>query len=118
LKCCISILIILCFLQGSLAQSGEKTLYFISNSHLDTQWNWDVKTTIDEYIPNTMLQNFSLLDKYPDFHFNFEAMIHYKWMKEYYPNEYERLKTYINNGQWHVSGGSVNANDVMVPSAE
>ena len=22
--------------------------YIVSNSHLDTQWNWDVQTTIDE----------------------------------------------------------------------
>ena len=24
--------------------------YIVSNSHLDTQWNWDVQTTIDEYL--------------------------------------------------------------------
>lgn len=108
----------ICLTQISLGQSTEKTLYFISNSHLDTQWNWDVQTTINQYIPNTLTQNFPLLDKYSAFHFNFEAMIHYKWMKEYYPIEYERLKTYIKDNRWHVSGGSVNANDVMVPSAE
>jgi len=67
-----------CLTQISLGQSTEKTLYFISNSHLDTQWNWDVETTIDQYIPNTLTQNFSLLDKYSAFHFNFEAMIHYR----------------------------------------
>ena len=22
--------------------------YIVSNSHLDTQWNWDVQTTLDE----------------------------------------------------------------------
>ncbi len=99
-------------------QSQEKTLSFISNSHLDTQWNWDVKTTIDEYILNTMTQNFSLFDKYPGFQFNFESAIHYMWMKEYYPSEYARLKGYIQSGRWHISGGAINANDVMVPSAE
>ena len=24
--------------------------YIVSNAHLDTQWNWDVQTTIDEYL--------------------------------------------------------------------
>lgn len=33
-------------------QADQKTLFFISNSHLDTQWNWDVKTTINEYVRN------------------------------------------------------------------
>lgn len=112
------IVMALCLWQSVFSQSDEKTLFFISNSHLDTQWNWDVKTTIDQYILNTMTQNFPLLNKYPGFHFNFEAAIHYKWMKEYYPAEYARVKEYIKSGRWNISGGSVNANDVMVSSAE
>lgn len=40
-------------------QADRKTLFFISNSHLDTQWNWDVRTTINEYVKNTMTQNFA-----------------------------------------------------------
>ncbi|MFV0468088.1 MAG: glycoside hydrolase family 38 C-terminal domain-containing protein [Dysgonomonas sp.] len=100
------------------SKSQEKSLHFISTSHLDTQWNWDVKTTINEYIPNTMLQNFALLEKYPTFQFNFEAAIHYKWMKEYYPDQYNKLKQYVQDQRWHLSGGSINASDVMVPSGE
>ena len=99
-------------------QADRKTLFFISNSHLDTQWNWDVRTTINEYIKNTMTQNFPLLDKYPEFNFNYEGAIKYMWMKEYYPTEYARLKQYVANGRWHVSGCSVDASDVMVSSAE
>jgi len=93
-------------------------LDFISNAHMDTQWNWTVKNTIDEYIPNTLNQNFALFEAYPSYHFNFEGAIKYMWMKEYYPTEFTKLKEYIAKGNWHVSGGSVDANDVMVPSAE
>ena len=103
---------------GSFAQADKKTLFFISNTHLDTQWNWDVRTTINEYVKNTLQQNFTLLNKYPNFQLNYEGAIKYMWMKEYYPSDYERLKTYIANGRWHVSGCSVDANDVMVSSAE
>lgn len=99
-------------------QADQKTLFFISNSHLDTQWNWDVKTTINEYIRNTMEQNFTRLDKYPNLTFNFEGAIRYMWMKEYYPEQYAKLKTYVQNGRWHISGCAVDANDVMVSSAE
>ncbi len=109
---------VFCLCQFILVHSQEKNLFFLSDSHLDTQWNWDVKTTIDQYILNTMNQNFSLFEKYSKFQFNFESAIHYMWMKEYYPTEYEKLKTYIASGRWNISGGSINANDVMVPSAE
>ena len=99
-------------------QADQKTLFFISNSHLDSQWNWDVKTTINEYVRNTMEQNFTRLDKYPNLTFNFEGAIRYMWMKEYYPEQYAKLKTYVQNGRWHISGCAVDANDVMVSSAE
>ncbi|MGN0068227.1 MAG: glycoside hydrolase family 38 C-terminal domain-containing protein [Prevotella sp.] len=99
-------------------QADTKTLFFISNTHLDTQWNWDVKTTINEYVKNTMRQNFSLMDKYANFNLNYEGAIKYQWMKEYYPDDYARLKQYIAAGKWHVSGCGVDACDVMVSSAE
>jgi alpha-mannosidase len=110
--------IIICCLANISGLHAQKKLYLISNSHLDTQWNWTVKKTIDEYIPNTFDGNFLLFDKYPGYVFNFEGAIKYKWLKEYYPEKYERLKTYVQSGQWNISGFSVDANDVNVPSSE
>ncbi|MGN0232930.1 MAG: glycoside hydrolase family 38 C-terminal domain-containing protein [Bacteroidaceae bacterium] len=105
------------FMQGT-AQESQPTLFLISNSHLDTQWNWDVKTTINDYVRKTLTENMALMDKYPAFMLNYEGAIKYMWMKEYYPTEFEQLKSYVANGQWHISGMSVDANDVMVSSAE
>ena len=105
------------FLQGT-AQDMKPTLFLISDTHLDTQWNWNVKTTINDYIYKTMTENMALMDKYPSFLLNYEGAIKYMWMKEYYPAEFERLKSYVASGQWHVSGLSVDANDVMISSAE
>ena len=104
--------------QGMLGQTTNGTLFFISNAHLDTQWNWDVRTTINEYLRNTLQQNFTLLDKYPNLVFNHEGAIRYMWMKEYYPDLYAQLKEHVAQGRWHISGCAVDANDVMVPSAE
>lgn len=43
--------------------SGKKyKVYMVSNSHLDTQWRWDVKATIDDYLYNTAVQNLALLE--------------------------------------------------------
>ena len=107
-----------CSTTVSVAQTTDKTLFLISNSHLDTQWNWDVTTTIGEYLNNTLKQNIALLDKYPAFRINFEGAIKYMWMKEYYPDLYSQMKQYIATDRWHVSGMAVDANDCMVPSAE
>lgn len=95
-----------------------QNLYIISNAHLDTQWSWTVQTTINDYIPKTLDQNFALFDKYPNFNFNFEGAIRYMFAKEYYPDRYNKLKDYIAKGRWTPAGGAIDACDVMEPSAE
>ncbi len=98
--------------------SKEKVLYCVGYAHLDTQWRWDFCTTIDKYIRSTLEDNFARFEKFPGYVFNFTGSVRYEMMKEYYPQHYERLKQYIAEGRWFVSGSSVDEGDVNVPSAE
>ena len=41
--------------------SKDKVLYTIGYAHLDTEWNWEYPTTINQYIRNTMEDNFKLI---------------------------------------------------------
>ena len=97
---------------------GNKALYCVGYAHLDTQWRWDFVTTIDEYIRSTLDDNFALFEKYPEYVFNFTGSVRYEMMREYYPERYEKLKQYIKEGRWFVSGSSVDEGDVNVPSPE
>ncbi len=107
---------IYCFAQPD--HSNTKTLYLVSNAHFDTQWRWTVETSINKYIPNTLKQNFYLIKKYPFYNFNFEGAIKYMWMKEYYPQYFDTLKTYISQNRWNICGSSLDAGDVNIPSPE
>jgi alpha-mannosidase len=98
--------------------SKEKVLYTIGYAHLDTEWNWDYPTTINEYIWNTMADNFKLFEKYPDYVFNFTGARRYKMMKEYYPDSFKKVTDYINQGRWFVSGSSVDEGEVNISSSE
>ena len=116
---------ILTFCAGRAAAQEQETpapktykIYAVCAAHLDTQWNWDLTHTIREYIPRILFQNLWMLERYPDYKFNFEGGIIYRWMKEYYPLHYARLQKYIDEGRWHISGASWNANDPNMPSAE
>jgi len=93
-------------------------LYVVGYAHLDTQWRWEYPQTIGEFLPNTMRRNFALFDKYPDYIFNFSGANRYRMMKEYYPDDYARVKAYVAAGRWFPSGSSMEENDVNVPSAE
>jgi len=93
-------------------------LYTVATAHLDTQWRWTIRETIEEFIPATLLENFALFDAYPGYTFSFEGAYRYMLMKEFYPREYERLKRYVADGRWKVAGSWVDAVDTNVPSPE
>jgi alpha-mannosidase len=113
-------LMVICLVTNVFAYTQEKkgTVYMVSDAHFDTQWNWDVQTSISEYLRNTLTQNLWLFEKYPGYVFNFEGGIKYSWMKEYYPLEFEKVREYVKRGRWHVSGSSWDATDPNIPSPE
>src|ERR1044072_6404580 len=80
--------------------SKDKVLYVVAYAHLDTQWRWADPQTIREFVANTLRHNFPLMDKYPHYTFNFSGSRRYQMMKEYYPDDYTKLKQYIAAGQW------------------
>ena len=55
----------------------KKKVYAVATAHLDTVWRWNLATTIKEYLPNTLEQNFNLIEKYPNYKFNFEGAFRY-----------------------------------------
>ena len=116
-----------CFLLlgGALAQtagkpdlSGERTLYVVGYAHLDTEWRWEYPQVINEYLRKTMDENFTLLEKYPHYVFNFSGANRYRLMKEYYPAEFAKLADYVHSGRWFPAGSSMEEGDVNAPSAE
>ncbi len=96
----------------------QPTLYVVPYAHLDTEWRWDYPTTIREYLPATLRDNFALFEKYPNYVFNFSGANRYRMIKEYYPADYATMKEYIAAGRWFPSGSSMEENDVNSPSAE
>jgi alpha-mannosidase len=96
----------------------QPTLYTVAYAHLDTEWRWEYPQVIDEYIRKTMEDNFALIDKYPHYLFNFSGSNRYRFMKEYFPADFARLKKYVGQGRWFPAGSSVEEGDVNAPSAE
>jgi alpha-mannosidase len=96
----------------------DPTLYVVGYAHLDTEWRWEYPQVIDEYLRKTMTANFSLFEKYPHYIFNFSGSNRYRLMKEYFPEDYAKLKMYVDQGRWFPAGSSVEEGDVNAPNAE
>jgi alpha-mannosidase len=128
-RCCTALvpqslcfLILLCAASAQTADkpdlSKQPTLYVVGYAHLDTEWRWEYPQVINEYIRKTMEDNFALLDKYPHYVFNFSGANRYRFMKEYYPADFAKLKKYVDSGRWFPAGSSMEEGDVNTPSAE
>ena len=96
----------------------QPTLYVVGYAHLDTEWRWEYPQVIDEYIRKTMEDNFQLFEKYPYYIFNFSGANRYRFMKEYFPDDFAKVKKYVGEGRWFPAGSSMEEGDVNAPSAE
>ena len=121
----LAVLSSLVFLNSASAQTTEKpdlskqpTLYVVGYAHLDTEWRWEYPQVIDEYIRKTMEDNFKLFEKYPHYVFNFSGANRYRFMKEYFPADFAKVKSYVDQGRWYPAGSSMEEGDVNAPSAE
>lgn len=99
-------------------RNGTCRRYLVPYIHLDTQWRWSVRTTITQYLPQTLMRNFDLFETYPKYSINVTGAYRYRLIKEYYPKEYERLKEYIQQGRWIPSGSLWEESDTVLPSCE
>lgn len=97
---------------------NKPAIYTIATAHLDTSWLWTFEQSVDEYLPDTLKRNFSFLEKYPLYKFNFEGSYRYELIKEYYPEEYKKLKKYVAEGRWNPCGACYENGDVNIPSPE
>ncbi len=99
-------------------KKNKPKIYTISNAHLDTSWLWTLEETINRYIPDTIKSNFRLFEAYPEYKFNFEGSYRYELIKEYYPDDYEKIRSYVKSGQWSPCGSCYENGDVNIPSPE
>ncbi|RYG35827.1 alpha-mannosidase, partial [bacterium] len=96
----------------------DPTLYIVGYSHLDTEWCWTYRHSIRDFVPKTLRENFAMFERHPDYVFNWTGAKRYEFMKQYYPAEYARLKEYVRQGRWVVTGSGWDECDANVPSPE
>jgi len=95
-----------------------RTLFVVNYAHLDTQWRWTYPIVVRDMLRNTLYDNFARMEAHPDYVFSWTGADRYEMFKEYYPQEYLRLKAYVAKGQWWPAGNAWEEGDVNVPSSE
>ena len=66
----------------------------------------------------TLRENFDRFERFPGYTLSFEGAFRYQLMREYYPDDYESLKKYVESGRWRLAGSMLDAPDVNIPAPE
>ncbi|MFC0470519.1 alpha-mannosidase [Halalkalibacter kiskunsagensis] len=103
-------------LKGTEGYSQGK-IHMVGQSHIDLAWLWPLKEAVRK-CSRTFSTMSTLLDEYSEFGYAQSQPQAYAFIKEYYPDIYERVKEHISSGRWEVVGGMWVEPDLNIPSGE
>jgi len=93
-----------------------KELHLICNAHLDPIWQWNWEEGAAAAL-STFSSAADLCDEF-DYIFCHNEVTLYKYIAEYAPTLFERIKALIKKGKWHIMGGWYLQPDLNMPSGE
>ncbi|EBD8094973.1 alpha-mannosidase, partial [Salmonella enterica] len=112
--------------ENSLAQSVQEEdpeeyrngfMHLVGQSHIDIAWLWPVRETVRKS-SRTFSTMCTLMDEYPEFVYSQSQPQLYAFVKEHYPELYERVKARVAEGRWELVGGMWVEPDLNIPSGE
>ncbi len=93
----------------------EYTIF--GQSHLDLAWLWPVEETIRK-AARTYSNQLALMEEYTDYRFLLCEPPILEWLKQNYPNVYNRVKEKVAGGSFYPEGGLWVEADTNIPSGE
>ncbi|TVY35324.1 Alpha-mannosidase [Lachnellula occidentalis] len=92
-------------------------VYGIGHCHIDTCWLWPWAET-KRKVARSWSNQCDLMDRYPEHRFTCSQAQQYKWLKQYYPYVFDRVKEKVKKGTFQPVGGSWVEHDTNMPCGE
>ncbi|MBU0983508.1 MAG: alpha-mannosidase 2c1, partial [candidate division Zixibacteria bacterium] len=86
------------------ASASTLTVTAVGHAHIDTAWLWPVSETIRK-CARTFASQLDLLERYPEYVFGASQPQHYEFVRQHYPELYERIRAAVKEGRWEPQGG-------------
>lgn len=96
---------------------ADPLVYGIGHCHIDTCWLWPWAET-KRKVARSWSSQCDLMDRYPEHRFACSQAQQYKWLKEYYPYAFDRVKEKVKKGTFQPIGGTWVEHDTNMPSGE
>lgn len=107
-------------LAGVLASPASATahrVFAVGHAHIDSAWLWPVRETIRK-CARTFSNVLDLMDQDPDFVFACSSAQQFAWMKQFYPELFERIRARVAEGRFVPVGGMWVESDTNMPGSE
>ena len=99
------------------ASASAHRVFAVGHAHIDSAWLWPVRETIRK-CARTFANVLALMDEYPDFVFACSSAQQYAWIKQYYPDLFERIRERVAEGRFVPVGGMWVESDANMPGGE
>jgi alpha-mannosidase len=94
-----------------------KSMHLVCNAHLDPVWLWEWEEGAAEAV-GTFRAAADFCEEFDNFVFNHNEAVLYRWIEEYEPPLFERIRKLVKLGKWHIMGGWYVQPDCNMPSGE
>ncbi|PSN59654.1 alpha-mannosidase-like protein [Corynespora cassiicola Philippines] len=95
----------------------EALITGIGYCHIDTCWLWPFAET-KRKVARSWSNQCDLIDRYPELRFCCSQAQQYKWLEQYYPSTFDRVKKKVKEGTFQPIGGSWVEHDTNLPGGE
>ncbi|MDX2574623.1 glycoside hydrolase family 38 C-terminal domain-containing protein [Streptomyces scabiei] len=99
------------------AHASAHTVSGVGHAHIDSAWLWPIRET-KRKTSRTFSNVTALADEYEDFIFACSQAVQYEWVRDNYPQVWERIKKAVDKGQWVPVGGMWVESDGNLPGGE
>ncbi len=89
----------------------------IGHTHLDVAWLWPMRQT-REKTARTFANMLHYMEEYPEFKFMSSQPCIYNWVKQDYPELFQRIRKAVKDGRWEAEGGMWVEADCNLTSGE
>ena len=93
------------------------SLECVASTHIDVAWLWQYKDTIRKSA-RTALNQFRLMDRYPEYEFSMSQPSVYNYIQEVYPDVFDGIKRRVAEGSWRLIGPMWVESDLNLSGAE
>ncbi|MDM7830061.1 alpha-mannosidase [Cellulomonas edaphi] len=99
------------------AAASAHQVVAVGHAHIDSAWLWPLRETVRK-CARTFSNVLALMDEDPDFVFACSSAQQYSWMKQFYPDLFDRIRKKVAAGQFVPVGGMWVESDTNMPGGE